>query len=255
MGKVGSSTIVRSLEAANISQPIYKVHFLNPDINQKRWENQKGYKNLLAPNYLIIDQYFCENIDNLVAQKEKIKIITSVRDPIARGISSFFQNIAHFLPNVYRKLEDKEIDIDDLIKIYWEHPEAEERRYRALNWFDQELNPVFDVDIFSMNFPKSQGYAIERNIKKGIDLLAIKLEKFSPCLEKGLQDFLGLDHISMVNANVGSSKRYHEIYNQFKKRISFSPESLDRVYNSQFMKHFYTDEEINNLRDKWSKSA
>ena len=255
MGKVGSSTIVKSLEASNLSQPIYKVHFLNPDINKKRWENQKSYKNLLAPNYLIIDQYFCENIDNLVAQKEKIKIITSVRDPIARGISSFFQNITHFFPNVYRKLENKEIDIEDLIQMYWEDPEAEERRYRALNWFDQELNSILDIDVFSMDFPKSQGYAIERNIKTGIDILVIKLEKFSPCLETGLKDFLSLEQMSMVNANVAKSKRYYEIYNEFKNKINFSPESLDRVYNSQFMKHFYTDEEIDSLRGKWSKSA
>ncbi|MGB3694405.1 MAG: putative capsular polysaccharide synthesis family protein [Spirulinaceae cyanobacterium] len=254
MGKVGSSTIVRTLEASNIPQPIYKIHFLNPDTNLQRWQHQKSYKSLLAPNYLIIDQYFCENIAHLVAQKDKIKMITSVRDPIGRGISSFFQNISNFLPNVYQMIETKEINVDNLIKLYWEHPEAQERRYRALNWFDQEFNSVLGIDIFSIDFPKSQGYLIQKNINKNIDLLIIKLEAFSPYLQPCLKDFLQIDEVTIVNANMSNSKRYYELYQTFRNKINFPVEYLDNIYDSRFVKFFYTDKEINNFKKKWSKS-
>lgn len=255
MGKVGSSTLLKSLRKINIPQPIYKVHFLNPQTNQeiraKSAYTKKTRNELLIPRHLIIDKCFCQKIHRILARSQQLKLITSVRDPISRSISSFFQNITKILPCFQRRLESRKVSVQELINLYWEHPEAKERRYRHIHWFDRELSSVLGIDVFSIDFPKAQGYFLKKDFVENIDLLILKLEKFSQCLTTSLKDFLDLSTLNIASENISNLKKYHELYREFKNEIRFSPEYLDQIYNSQFVQHFYTDEEIEQFKIRW----
>lgn len=255
MGKVGSSSIVKSLEQAAIAQPIIKTHFLNPRTHQEKWRhinlyqkyphNRKGF----VPRHLIVGRSLSRQLPELLAQNKRIKVITAVRDPIARGISSFFQNVNQYIPDFMQKFESQKIEMEKIAEAFWQ--QAGERRYRHHQWFDQEFKSVFDIDIFSIDFPKSQGYLIKKSIVRNIDLLVIKLESFNYSLVQSLKEFLDTDTIMLVNSNMSQMKKYDIAYQQFKSYIKFSPEYIDNMYDSQFAHHFYSDAEISSFKSRW----
>lgn len=98
MGKVGSSTAVRSLRRLEIvrKKTIYWTHFLSPErftlLNQLHEQGYGGpdevpirIKNLPAANRVLGQQ-----IMKRPPNDRKMKVISLVRDPIAPNISGFF---------------------------------------------------------------------------------------------------------------------------------------------------------------------
>lgn len=90
MGKVGSSSVYKTLKAEGLRQQIFFVHFLSNDLY--------SYKDFLINAGMNPVSYHIElgialrrtilsRRDNL-----RYKIISMVRDPIARQISDIFQN-------------------------------------------------------------------------------------------------------------------------------------------------------------------
>lgn len=119
-------------------------------------------RNLLNTNFYKDAVFSCtvEEIKKTIQlRKEKIKIITLFRDPIARNISIIFEamltlwidtdepykNFSHWNDLLNYWLEDK-------IK-----PES------MIDWFDDQLNLVFNINILEHTFDAKAGYTIIEN--------------------------------------------------------------------------------------------
>ena len=91
MGKVGSSTVQASLVAVDPERPIYHVHFLNParvrEIEQQR-RNYFGTEKISLLRRPWLSEFLFKQIRK---QNRNWKIVTLVREPIARNISTFFE--------------------------------------------------------------------------------------------------------------------------------------------------------------------
>ena len=72
-------------------------------------------------------------------------------------------------------------------------------------------------------------------------------------MEEVIGSFLGIDNFKLVNTNRGNHKWYASLYRDFLQEIQIPDWYLDYYYNSAFVKHFYTPEEIAGFREKWSK--
>ena len=95
MGKVGSKTIRKSLEALNLNMPVYHSHLLTKkriaDTEQKR----KKFFRTSRQSYLQrpwLNLFLRKQIDEGLDGK-KWKIITPTREPIAPNIATFFENL------------------------------------------------------------------------------------------------------------------------------------------------------------------
>jgi len=223
MGKVGSSTIFHSLEQCGVQG--WHVHLLTE--KYETW--RKGYE----------DSRTIKELFNL-SQNEKLKIITLVRDPISRNVASFFETVgltySKFIDE-YNSNKDKVIDY--LIKLYFEGGGSHNF---PLSWWDNELNNVFGINVFETGFDKIKGYQIYQN--ETVEVLLIKMEKINECAGSAIGEFLGIDRFELFNSNVGEDKLYNEVYRDFKERIEFSTEYVDRFYDSKVVHHFYTEDEI-----------
>ena len=95
MGKVGSSTILRSLRALDIDTPIFHTHTLTVE-GRAHGEAIFGHKPqsyFPRSKHLLESEYLCKEIERSLKRKiGKWKVVTLVRDPIARNISSFWRN-------------------------------------------------------------------------------------------------------------------------------------------------------------------
>lgn len=236
MGKVGSSAIYENLNTC------YQVHNL---------DNEAPFKYFSSRITPYLSRYVFESIRwKLFYRKytkarnknnKIIKIISIVRDPIARNVSALFQN--------YDESQLK--TDDDCTQDFF----AFVNHFLPLMWFDIELKKNIGIDVYVHPFDKEKGWQIIRN--KQYELLIIQLEKLSE-LEALIGEFLKIKNFSLERKgkgeNISSEKWYGEYYNNLRKAIIFPKEYLDIMYESKYVKHFYTNDQINQFRNKWSES-
>jgi hypothetical protein len=261
MGKVGSSTVVRSLKAHNIQS--FNVHTFDPFFlkrGQKIFKAEFYAANIL-PRTLWDQQLIRRQIIHSSAGKP-IKIISLVRDPVARNVSHFFQwpnmvleqsdggyHLRSPVFNYDRILKAEAIE-GELANLFMTRFKLHER---PLIWFDKELKRHFGIDVYSCEFPKGKGYSIYRNGQT--DALVIKLEQLGDIARSAFKEFLGIESFELVDANIGREKNTSELYGRFLDSIKLPPDYLDAMYNSRFVAHFYSRKEIDGFRARWSRST
>jgi hypothetical protein len=147
MGKVGSSSLKESLIQNNIKTlHIHRYYFRTTE----RALDIKHFILKLRKNFTY----------NFYIRRKKVKIISFYRDPLARNISSFFQNLDMYfskneLKNLsYEQLEEKFNNADNI----HETPN---------NWFDLEFNTKLKVDIYQHPINKTKGFTVFS--KKNLD--------------------------------------------------------------------------------------
>ena len=253
MGKVGSTTLLNSLEALELTDTkIYHTHNLTPEsiAKQESVYRAKFDEIRCIHSHLIHGQY----LYNLIQDRrlKNFKIITLTRDPVARNISGFFQNLELFFNYNYRqKLQTMPLEavVNELQNIFFEEVDHE----RPLRWFDDELKISFNFDIFQHNFYPDKGYEIYQS--KDFKLLVLKQEKINHCADTALGEFLGIDNLTIRSANLGETKKYSNLYKTFLNSIHLPEWYLDKMYLSEYCQHFYSPEEIAAFREKWSRSS
>jgi hypothetical protein len=132
------------------------------------------------------------------------KVITLVREPVARRVSCFFHHLASRLPDIdlgqdlrpgdYPRIQDAIVESADP---YFRNPE---------DWFAEELASVFGLDVFSRDFPHATGYMVVEG--RRADLLVVRVEDLDRCGAAAVREFLAPTDFRLVPANRASDKPY-----------------------------------------------
>ena len=259
MGKVGSSTIQRSLDVLNLGAPIFHVHYLSqPRVNELEKERRRYFGTekygLLKRPWMY--QYLRKALERQ-NEGHKWKILSLTREPIARNLSAFFENLeftpagendSYWIKSDYYKINSVRVtlnDLESLISLFFDRLQHES----PLDFFDRELNNVFGIDVYASAFPKSVGYKIYAGEKA--DALIIKLENLNQCAQRAFKEFFDFDGVNLVPGNIGSQKTYAALYSKFKDDIKLPASYINRMYQSKYVRHFYSNAEVEALRSKW----
>jgi len=247
MGKVGSSTIEKSLKSAAIKEPVYHIHFLsNEGINFA--EQYYRELNCGLPRHLIRSKMLREAITS--SSGNSWKIITLVREPIGRTISNLFQNVQDAHPQFINKNGTLKITqvTDYLIQCFNDFNEADDF---TCSWLDKEVNKVFRIDTYSYPFDQNKGYSIIQ--KNNIEILILRMEDMNNNFNEALSRFLNISKpIIMEKANIGKKKKYSNDYKSVVGNIKISDQICDKIYQSKYVQHFYSSEMIDSFFKKWS---
>lgn len=262
MGKVGSSTIKQTLALSKMDMPIFHVHYLSEyrveelEKQRRKYFRTDKYSSLKRPwLYKYLRKELIDKFDG-----QKCKIISLTRDPIARNLSSFFENLEfeqaskndiYTIKSDYYKIDPITVtnhNLDRLTNFFFERL----NHNSPLVFFDSEIKTVFGIDIYSSEFPKSKGYKIYSGEKA--DLLIIRLEDLNRCIHQALNEFLGINEINLVKTNIGGEKEYAAIYSKFKNYIILPESYINKMYQSKYMQHFYSQEEIRQFKIKWFRA-
>ncbi|MEQ9304943.1 MAG: putative capsular polysaccharide synthesis family protein, partial [Marinoscillum sp.] len=73
--------------------------------------------------------------------------------------------------------------------------------------------------------------------------------------EQLIAEFLGLDSFKLKNYNVSENKVYAKLYRDFKSNVSLPDTYLNEMAESKYFKHFYDNEVIKEVCDKWRNKA
>ena len=241
-GRVGSTTVYNSLKTVGMN--VYKIHWLNRDLlkkhlKEKQLKNRDSYLHIYLSEVAFLNRCLEKGLD-----QKKLKLISLVREPVARNVAAFFRQ---FLFRFAHKSNTNQItceNLRDLFQKNWIKHDV------PLIWFDMEMKPIFKIDVYSEEFSKSKGYKIYTGDHP--DLLLIKLEKLNKCASEAFKEFLGIDGIILQNANLERDGPYYSLYRKFTSSKTLPRSYIEKMYNSKYAKHFYTEEELNIFRKKWS---
>ncbi len=239
-GKVGSTSIFESI-LYSVPLPVYQTHSMNRDLPYLSDEEVDRFddKDSKWPIHIRKAQRF---VFHYIRPGRPIAVITLVRDPIARSVSDFFQNLSR-----YPELADlsNPAPIEDYRQTYLEKHDHEFMD----RWFDHHIKEPFGVDWFDGPFDPSAGHATRTNGKNAY--LLMQLELPDETKQRVVRDFLGFDGFNLnITANVGEQKDYAEIYRAFRE-IPFPRDYLDRMCGSRVARHFYTPQQLAAFRAKW----
>ncbi|MBD2364689.1 hypothetical protein H6G36_26550 [Anabaena minutissima FACHB-250] len=240
MGKVGSSTINATLERELKVANIFHAHYLS-----REWLEATEPK--VGKNHPTIK--LAKQIQELKSiPGKRFKIISIVRDPIAKKVSGFFQN-----PHLYGLTEQDLLTIspNDACELIIKN---RMNFYDAVEWFDHEFLKFTGIDIYTESF----NYAAKRQIisRDDLDVLVLRIEDFKDQnkILVNLQDFIELPIQKMTNANVTHKKPSAQLNKLVVDMINFPNDFVNHIYDSKYCKHFYTEEEIFQFKLKWTNT-
>lgn len=232
MGKVGSTSIWQSLEKVGfqLHRNLYHIHnFALIEHNRVHAEDEK-YVHIVGARKLLPH----------IQAKQPIRVITIVREPIARNISAFFH-----LYDIYRPDDNDFGNHEANSKAFI----ANFNHNEPLEWFDIEPKKYLDIDIYQYPFPKHQG--VLRLTIGHVDLLVLKLEAGTAVMEDAIRKFLNLPQFTLHKYNVSAEKDYAKAYAEFKRELVLPMQLVNRMVDSKYTRHFYTDAERELVRQKW----
>lgn len=263
MGKVGSTSVQRSLAASGVHLRTFHVHWLTPDrlsadeslyLRAARRHRGGSLEKRFHPRYVWEGQHLVRDLSRRPDRPRKV--ITLVRDPVARDVSSFFQNLLLFFGEDHGRVADEEslarvarrlcgLFVDNYATGRTQH-DADPR-----DWLDEQLRPVFDVDVYRSRFPRESGYEIYESGSSAV--LLMRMEDLDSCAGVAFKQFLGIEDFGMTNANVGTAKGYASLYETFKRELTLPRAYLDSMYGSRMARHFYSTDELSEFRRRWTE--
>ena len=231
MGKVASSSIYETMFKEFPFNRSFHIHHLSDFWLQEKLAGTP----YAAHNQLLADQYFTYKKDN---EGKRLKVISLVRDPISRDLSEFFQN---YMKLGYSLDKLKGQEIIDIIR--------QKGHELCLNWFDSEFNEFLNIDIYSYKFDKEKGYSIYQF--DDFDVLILQVEKLSTIATIALSEFFGFKVKRLLVSNETGKK--FNLYGDVKKEYSEPVQQLNDIYNSKYCKHFYSDQQREMFKKKWTR--
>jgi hypothetical protein len=238
-GKVGSTAIHTSISKLP-GFGSFQTHFISEEgVSDARRIHQEHDRD---PIHLKLGETLRAALKS--HPEKTVRVITLVRDPVARAVSDLFEN-----PTLLVAEGDiRQMPLERVVEI------AAEQVINSLDytekWFDRELSDVLGFDFFARDFDQVKGFEIIREGR--FELLAGKLE----LLSNNGADFLGrlLDlgrDLPIPRSRARSATGEASLYDQVRKNLRLPAAVLDQVYGSRFCRHFYTPAELEGFRKLW----
>ncbi len=229
MGKVGSSTHRNTLQSR---YHVYHLHTLQDFIRKYEGVHKR--------------------ISGL--DQRELDLITIAREPVGRKVSTFFQNLVDS-PYPFSFLSESEATaagVDELLRRFhaWEDGIEE-----ATGWYDKHFEPATGVRIFDHYFDKKKGWEIHKSgrwrmlVLRFSDVRTNHVDALNCFLTSRFGEHARIE--SLRSSNVSSKKWYAALMKEFRNRLDFTSDELDRAYESRYMRYFHTDREIDEMRSMW----
>ena len=92
---------------------------------------------------------------------------------------------------------------------------------------------------------------IDKYTSGNVSLLIHRIDIYDNEKERAINEFLGLNDFSLKNRNLSEGKKYDQAYKTLKQQLKLPDSYLDKMTNSKFFRHFYSEEEINKITAKF----
>ena len=216
---------------------------------------------VLGENYRNIWESFTRDF-----RSKKIKIIGTVREPIARDYSAFWQAFTEGGGERIRLMQNMTGGLQELYDRYVKMLQKGNKNIRdtlgmatpwtwcnEFEWFEEQYHEQLGINLYDIPFNKEKGYL--RFTVGTYDIFILQLEKMENAFED-LKAFLENDSIKMIWKHKASDKWFSLAYGQFRDEVRIPREYFDGYYyNNKMLNHFYSEKDIEDFKKKWIKQV
>lgn len=239
IGKVGSSTVYNTIKNSSVSIPVFHIHSLN----EKRTDQQKKYYKDSNRKSVPLHLFESSAIANeLKKYNGKLYVITLIREPISREFSSLFQDSFNFTNSIHL---ENDIFINSIKKKLHQLKESLPEE----EWFTNELNAVFGIDIYNKEFDLKQGYLMHH--ENNFSFCLIRLENLDEKFHQITSELFNIK-LNLIKSNDSKDKFYSKSYKDLRNQMKFEENQIRNLIQNRFIKNFYSDFE-DNIIVKWKK--
>lgn len=227
MGKVGSTAITMAIHRAGL--PCFDVHSLR-EVELQTHKFERWHAQAIAIN------------DAILANPAAALIITVAREPVTRNISAFFQNLSIFAPD---GVSTPESALALFLKVY---PHT-----LPGGWYKHEVELNLGLDVFSEPFDHR---TLSQVMEGPPRLIAFRDDTPDDTKSRLISDALGTE-ITVRRNFTSAIKDYGNLYRETldHARGNLPADYIDLMYGTNYVRHFWTPQEVMALRSKWSGSG
>jgi hypothetical protein len=235
MGKVGSTAVAEALRKYGFW--VLHIHSLNAPVAREYLKTAIAANQ--SPPPATIDTFAYSLTSPLISAGTRV--ITLVRDPIARDLSDFFQ-----------VLSPATLEHEDHAGLLAQYLSANTLDH-TLGWLDHEIKRFLGIDVYASDFDPNRGARTYR--ENDVHLLLLKAELGQAHMSKEIEDWLGIESLPIEIANDSRAKDYGNAYGDFLTTVRLPESLVARVFDSKYARHFYSAEQRGELVDRWTKGA
>ncbi|MFZ4766303.1 MAG: putative capsular polysaccharide synthesis family protein [Roseimicrobium sp.] len=177
-----------------------------------------------------------------------ILLLGGVREPIGLMISLWFQYFDSFkIPFPH------DTTADTLLSWVTETFHDKALPYCPVeSWFVTEVKQVLGIDVFATPFDTASGFQVYE--LSHIRYALIRLDRMSQ-LPQMMQELVGVPaHVLLTKpANRTEDKSHAEVYHRVLSTIVFPESFVDEVYSGQYARTFWTSQELEQYRTRWTR--
>lgn len=220
MGRVGSVAVRKALQRRNIES--FHVHYLfykngEPGFGGPRWNEA----------------------ERMLDKTRPIKVITLIRDPMYRSISSW-------------ALQKKAVDLAGMsIEQARRSFLAENRMWYTLKWFDNELSKL--VGLSFLGYLNSTSFRLKKwdlSVHKNVEVLALRTSHLD-YRSAEISQFVRMP-VQVERQNVSMDRPgFAEEYERILSGLKFSKDFVEEVYSSSLVKSSFNENEIAEMKENW----
>jgi len=260
--KTGCSTLSASVGDLDFCSSLHTAHYLSAAGVDRLQARAYAMTDPLRRPRLLRHARECRALDGILQARRlyaqrmdlgghpfaKPWVITSVREPVAMALSSFFFSQGHLL-----KGEEKpsgSVSPGD----FGGWLAAQRESLVLERWLEEELGGVFGIDPFAQRFPVEKGWLCGEN--ESARFLLMRLESFDH-LPDALGEFYGIppESVRVVSENRARDRDDHTRYAELQGGLRLPREKLEQLYASRYVRHFYSGDEIDAFRARWEQTG
>jgi hypothetical protein len=243
MGKVASTAIAEALRRHPRVEPwqVQNTHTLNSvNFAQKRWFFSRPGRSM--PPELETGLYLRENV---LATGRPLRVISPFREPVARNVSSFFYSLDYYMPEIHR---GDDVSMDVITEAFLKRMNHDV----CARWFLDELYEPFGIDVYAEPFDHDRGFKTFH--RDHVDALVFPFDLPDDRKADAIAGFLGIEPFEITRVNEASDRADAGLYKRFCRDAVLPPEYLDYQYGVPYARHFFTPDQIESFRAKWSSA-
>ena len=248
MGKTGSTAVARAVRDAT-GDRVFQIFRLDAErlahaerryrVNNreaKRLGRDPGTLPFRGALHLWESEYLLRHPPTPVAPWT---VITTVREPIAQAVSAFFHGA------VRRGALNDGSTVATLTDAF-----VAEGWVRApLRWFDREFAPALGIDVFEHPFDITRAHGVIET--PSVRVLLMRQENLATAPD-ALAAFLGLPQpVPVAVRNEAAQRADAAMYRDFLANARLPMSLREKAYGSRYARHFYADEELARLHERW----
>lgn len=255
MGKVGSTTLLRTLRQTFDDINTYHAHHLSPTEISLLMEDVTDIPNTNEGNLCkvsILEQLKRGSELYKKLQNEIYLVVTGIREPFGHMMSCLFQQTRLLFPEAMDQNLSEDIKIEVIsarIKDYFHRFMIEgnapngwkQRRFKLLfsrfnDWWQQEYIPVHGIDILTLPDATSDYWIIEHDKRK---FFIYRFEKLNLIIPH-LVSYIRPHAIPVqINDNMTSKKIWGDLYKKILRKFELTPEMRQFYQNNPYAHKFY----------------